>query len=261
MRYLSWWKLERKLSLKNNPYLSFVNSKIYIFIGIIFLCLSSCATEITGEGSISTVTYTPGANPTKISVEHDIDVTVKYGAIKKIHVTGYDNLLDYVKISATSGVLRIGMKPDYTYTNMNLTAVIEIPSFTELAITHEGNIEVDTFANPITQLNMAISGSGNITAIHHLQISNFSANLNGSGSVIMNGSCNNQDISISGTGSFSGFMFSNNSTIYVAGDGNAEVNPKLLLNANISGTGNIYFKRYPDIHSTLTGSGLVIDAN
>jgi len=234
-----------------------------IVIPLVALIFFSCATEITGEGDISTVTYTLGANPTKISVEHDIAVLVKYGATKKVHVTGYDNLIDYVKISASGGVLRIGMNPDYTYVNMNLSAIIEIPSITELAITHEGNIEVDSFANPVTNLNMIISGTGNITALHHLEITNLlNVDLSGSGSVLTNGYSANQDINISGTGNFSGFeMYSNNSTIDITGDGNAEVNPKLLLNANISGAGNIYYKRYPAINSTLTGLGLVIDFN
>jgi hypothetical protein len=235
---------------------------VYIFIGIISFSLFSCATEISGEGDISTVTYSPGANPTKISVDHDIDVTVKYGTIKKVHVTGYKNLIDYVKISATGGVLRIGMKPDYTYTNMNLSAIIEIPYFSELAITHEGNIEVDTFYNAITNLNLIITGSGNITALHHLQANNLYADLKGSGSVLMNGSTYDEEILISGTGNFNGFkMYSSNCTVNISGDGNAEVNPKFLLSANISGAGSIFYKRYPVINSTLTGSGLVIDSN
>lgn len=234
----------------------------FVLIGFVCLFLFSCSTEIVGEGGISTQTYTPASNFTKVSVDDDIDVRITYGTTKKIHVTGYDNLLENVKITATGGVLRIGMKPDYTYTNMNISAQVIMPSFTELSVTHAGNIEIDSFANDIPNLSLIVSGSGNVTALHHPNIGNLTANLSNSGSADINGHAKNQYINLTGTGNFTGFdCGSNTSTINITGAGNAEVSLKLLLTANISGSGNVYYKRYPDIVSTITGTGAVIDAN
>jgi hypothetical protein len=234
----------------------------HFIISLFALVLFSCSTEITGEGTIVTDTYTPGANFTKVSVDADIDVTITYGTTKKVYVTGYDNLLEYVKLSATGGVLKIGMKPDYTFTNMNLTAVVVMPTFTGLTVTNAGSIQVDSFANTLPTVQLEISGSGNIEALHHPHITSLNANLTNSGSVQMNGFAGTQTLTMAGSGSYYGFnQYSNYSEIHISGNGNAEVNPKLLLDASISGAGNIYYKRYPQIISHITGTGVIVDSN
>jgi hypothetical protein len=238
-----------------------IKTKNILFFSLLSL-LVSCTTEITGEGAVVTDTYTPGANFTKVSVDADIDVTITYGTTKKIYVTGYDNLLEYVKLSATGGVLKIGMKPDYTFKNMNLTAVVVMPTFTGLTVTSSGSIQVDSFANTLPAVQLEITGSGNIEALHHPNITSLGATLNGSGSVLMNGFAGTQNLQLGGTGNYQGFAtYANYSTVSISGSGFAEVNPKLLLDATISGAGNIYYKRYPQVISHITGTGVIVDSN
>ncbi len=225
--------------------------------------LFSCVGEIIGSGAVSTQTYTPVSNFTKVSVDHNIDVLITYGTTKKVHVTGYDNLLEHIKISATGGTLRIGMKDENTYQNMNVTATVVMPGFTELIVTHEGNITVDTlYPSNVPNLTLRSEGSGNIEFISDLSIGTLNAYMNNTGSIEISGLVMDQTILMSGSGDYHAFdLRSNNSTVDLSGSGNAEVNVKMLLNAIISGSGNISYKRYPSINSTLTGTGLLIDAN
>jgi hypothetical protein len=237
--------------------------RIHFYIGIVLLLLiSSCSTEITGEGGIETQTYSVATNVTKVSVDDQINVKIMYGVYKKVHVTGYSNLLDYVKVSATGGVIRIGMKPDYTYSGMNITAIVEMPTVTGITATHAGNIEIDSFPNTLNNLLLTTSGSGNINAVAHLQIGALTVNMSNSGSIYLKGSAFNQDVQLSGSGNFDSFDLPvNSATITSSGTGNAFVNPKTDLNVTILSTGNISYKRYPIIISSITGSGLLIDAN
>jgi hypothetical protein len=231
---------------------------VIFFVGMI----SSCSTEITGEGTVNTETYSITTNVTKVSVDDDIDVVIKYGAYKKVHMTGYQNLLDNVKISATGGVIRIGMKPDYTYQNMNLTAVVEMPTITGVTATHAGNIEIDTFANALPVLALTTSGSGNITSLGYLHLGTLTVTMSNSGTIDLLGSATSETVQLSGSGNYNAFgMYVNSATITNSGTGNADVNPKIDLNAIIQSSGNISYKRYPIITSNITGTGLLIDAN
>ncbi len=228
---------------------------------ILSLLLYSCATEIAGDGAISTQTYTPVTNFTKVSVDHDIDVTITQGAQKAVHITGYDNLLEHVKITASGGVLRIGMDNENTYTNMNLTAIVVIPSITEVSATHAGNISIETFP-AISSLTLNTSGSGNIITMSGLSMSTLAAHITNTGSVTVSGSVDQQTIDITGSGNYDAFdLFSNTTTVNCIGSGDASVNAKILLDATIIGSGNILYKRYPEIQSTITGSGILIDSN
>src|SRR5688500_8473914 len=234
-----------------------------IYLGLACLALvTSCSTEITGEGGIITETYSITTNVTKISVDHDIDVTVKYGLYKKVHVTGYENLLDYVKISATGGVIRIGMKPDYTYQNLNISAIVEMPTITGLTATHAGNIEIDTFNNALPTLALTTSGSGNITSLGKLNIGDLNITMSSSGMIYLQVTATTQTVQLSGSGDLSSFdMLTNSATITNNGIGNVFVQAKIDLDATINSSGNISYKKYPAITSNITGTGQLIDAN
>ena len=246
------------------------NSLIYIYMSkkrilllacFISIILFSCTPEIAGSGSIITQTYTPFSNFTKVSVDADIDVTVTYGLQKSVKVTGYSNLMDHFKISASGGVLRIGMKTEYTYTNMNLTAIVVMPSITQLTVTNAGNISIDTF--PTTpNLTLVAEGSGNISALTALRIGSLTTNISSTGSIDISGTVNDENVEISGSGNFNAYSLrSSNCTVNSMSSGNSYVNARVLLTALISGSGNVYYKTYPDTTSTITGTGTLIDAN
>lgn len=234
--------------------------KVFLMVFVSVL-LFSCSPVIDGNGTITSETYVPISNFTKVSLDAAIDITILQGTQKSVTVSGSENLLEYFKITATGGVLRIGMKPENTYTNMDLTAVVVMPSVTEIIATHAGNILVDSFPT-IGNLKLETSGSGNISTMNGLRIGTLTANIFNSGSIAVEGIVNNQNISITGSGNYDAFnLFSNNSYVNIQGSGIASVNAKILLDATISGSGNILYKREPEIQSNLTGTGTIIDAN
>lgn len=235
---------------------------LHIFIPTLSLFVFSCTPEITGSGSISTQTYTPVANFTKVSVDHAINVSITYGTQKNIYVTGYDNLLDYLKISASGGLLKIGMKTEYTYANMNLTANVVMPSFTELIVTNAGSISIDSFTNNIPNLILQTSGSGNIASLKNLSIGSLNANISNVGFIDIIGTVGMQSVNITGSGNYNAFgLYSDTTTVNSTTSGNAFVNAEFRLYAIINGSGNISYKGFPIIDSTITGTGILINAN
>jgi hypothetical protein len=65
-----------------------------------------------------------------------------------------------------------------------------------------------------------------------------------------------------GTGTINAFGFEVD-TCYVnlTGTGDCRVNVNLLLNAVITGTGSVYYRGYPEIVSSVTGLGRIINSN
>ncbi len=232
-----------------------------IIVCFLVLC-SSCSTEIVGEGGTETQTYSITTGVTKVSVDHEINTLIKYGSSKKVHITGYSNLLQYVKVSATGGVIKIGMDPDYTYQNMNVTAVVETPALTGVTTTHLGNVEIDTFSNTLTTLEITTNSSANITCTKHINIESLVVNVNSSGSVYLKGSGKTMNASTMGNGKLKAFdMIVKTANIIHSAPDTVQVNSLVNLNATINSSGNIYYKGYPSINTIGSGTGIVIDAN
>ena len=96
----------------------------------------------------------------------------------------------------------------------------------------------------MSELDLAISGSGNIEALSEFDIESESVDLSGSGKLklfkVIGQDCN----------------------VALSGSGNVEVNVQNELVVDLSGSGNVYYKGVPNsIQSDISGSGSVIDAN
>jgi hypothetical protein len=110
--------------------------------------------------------------------------------------------------------------------------------------------------------SLATSGSGNITSTGaFLGSGNFKASTSSSGNIsIEGGSAENFQVNISGSGSVKSFGFPAQQTVVnISGSGNAEITVLQNLNADIKGSGNVYYKGNPaTVNSKITGSGQLI---
>lgn len=87
---------------------------------------------------------------------------------------------------------------------------------------------------------------------------------NGTGDVIIDYEMTQEeiDIDLSGTGNYYGFLMTvNRCEVNIVGTGVAEVTVIDELDVNIEGTGNVHYKGHPDLQSTISGSGKIINAN
>ncbi|WCL81146.1 DUF2807 domain-containing protein [Saprospira sp. CCB-QB6] len=106
-----------------------------------------------------------------------------------------------------------------------------------------------------------ISGSGNMT-VTNLQTNQWDAYSTGAGNFTISGYSPSESVSFDGSSNYYGFNFlSQNGSYRHAGSGQIECQASSLLDANLSGSGNLYYKGNPAQTVTITGTGQLIDAN
>jgi hypothetical protein len=190
------------------------------------------------------------------------NVILKQGPVQKINAVGQQNIVDHLSYRIENGVWKIALQ-EGCYNDYQLTIELEVPSINELSVSGSGNIQIVDEFDSLENLNLFINSSGEIFANDSLYIaSNLIIDISGSGSVTMIGSASDQTINISGSGNYNAFsMLSDAAVVSISGSGNCEVNVLNDLNVFLSGSGNIYYINSPLINSTITGSGVIINAN
>ncbi len=235
-------------------------SGLFFFLIISYFFLNSCNNSlfgIKGSGDIIKKEINLQAF-TKIEQAIDADVVISKGDVQKIEIEGQENIIDNIITDVKSGEWIIDFDKKIS-THKTLTVFITIPTFEKVILTGSGNIySDDTF--DINNLNLAISGSGDIDFFINSEDINIS--ISGSGNIYLEGGTIDQNVSISGSGNYTAFnFFSKKSEIDISGSGNCEVYAQDDLFVTISGSGNVYYKGSPSINSMISGSGKIINSN
>ena len=125
---------------------------------------------------------------------------------------------------------------------------------------------------------IVVNGSGSVRNMETLKSKNFTAIMNGSGKINMlidaeklkseihgsgvikyKGKAENHFVSVSGSGSLKSYkLFSDSLNAIMTGSGVCEVTVNKILDAEIAGSGNLYYKgKAKKISTEITGSGQV----
>lgn len=223
---------------------------------IVILVFSSCKKN----GPIITKDYTFSTFK-RVSLQSDVDANISYGATQSVRLTGSDNLLDKIEMYVDNETLIIKIKFGTIITNNNIVANITIPTVDFLEIKGSADLWVDDFAN-LEDVQMKISGSGNIkTGVLSLN-KTLIATISGSGEIVTQGQAAAANVKISGSGDCNAErLMATTSDIRISGSGNVKVNVATDLNVNISGSGDVHYKGQPSINVNISGSGQLVNAN
>lgn len=142
--------------------------------------------------------------------------------------------------------------------DINCQNTITVQDALFLEVTGSGNL---SFEGSASRAVGRISGSGDMT-ITNLQTNQWEAYATGSGNFTISGYSPSESVDLGGSSNYTGFYFlSQNGSYRHIGSGQIECQASSLLDANLSGSGNLYYKGNPAKTVTATGSGQVIDAN
>ncbi len=203
------------------------------------LAISSCTKErIRGGGPITTETRNV-AGFTAVSVAGSTNVYITQGAVFKVEVKGYSNLLPYFETKLVNNTLQLGFKQDVNVKNDNTDVYITMPALTGLSLAGSGTISTSGAFNGNIDFNARIDGSGNIH-FSSGSTQHFNSVIAGSGSIYAIG------------------MLSNKADVNTSGSGNTEITAIQELNVRIDGSGNVYYGGTPVISTQITGSGAVL---
>lgn len=227
------------------------------------LILLSCDKDtcVHGEGPVVSKEIDLAAF-NSIDLKGSLNVIVKQGTEQKVVAIGQENIISYLSTSVKAGNWDI-MLENGCYNDYELTIEITTNSIEELGTSGTGNVQLDGNFVEIENISFFNNGSGQVYSNDSIFVSNFLfVNITSNGSISLKGLCENQNIGLSGSGNYYSYeLFSENCIVSVPGSGYCKVNVGNNLDVFIGGSGNVYYLGNPDITSTVTGSGEIINEN
>ena len=235
--------------------------KLLSFSGIIlFVCmLQSCLfiNSIGGNGNViakeitifdyDAIQFSGGAS---LVYEQKTDVEPYF----RVEID--ENLFPHLNITSTNGTLiiknqdNVNIRPTKYTIYSNSTGLKKLKASGSIKMQIKDKLVID-------ELNMDISGSGEIMA-DHIECDILKSNASGSSTIILSGKANQLNFSISGSGKVkAASMEAENVYCSLSGSGNFEVFAKTYLKVSISGSGNVQYKGEPNIEKSISGSGKI----
>lgn len=214
-----------------------------ILLMAVFSCsvlLFSCSkAKITGSGTVVTEERNV-SDFYSIKVMGSTKVYISQGLSFNVSAKTYQNILPLLQTRVENGVLIIDFKNNSKVTNDNSEVTITMPSISSLTVNGDGSISTLGTYTGLNNLSVSLSGGGSIN-INKAAVLNYIINLSDSGAVNSYG------------------VLAENAIVKINGSGNASLSLTGSLNANISGSGNIYYKgNGVQVTSQITGTGKVI---
>lgn len=236
--------------------------KVYLFIfSLISISLSAQwwdSERIDGNGVIAKISRNVGEF-TSVSSFGSFDVALSFGKQETISLEGEENLLPYIQSKVENNQLVLKFKNKINIrSNKKITIYITMLRVEGLYLSGSGNITgAGDFGN---QGNTAfkVSGSGNIS-LDFDRIASTKVGISGSGKVSLKGKTDQLNVQISGSGGVNcAELIAKEAEVQVSGSGNVHVYAEEILNANISGSGNInYSGNAKHVSKHTAGSGKI----
>lgn len=186
------------------------------------------------------------------------DLTIRPGADEGLVVAADDNLLAYIKTEVRGRQLEIGL----TSYNLNLTAsrpvryTLTVKSLRELIHAGAGNVAASGLNGD--NLELELSGAGDLTLTGLDLTGALSAQLGGAGTLTVAGTAARQDIELSGFGEYrGGDLRTQSADIRLSGAGSGTVWATEQLIATLTGAGSVRYYGQPSVDKHITGLGSV----
>ena len=165
------------------------------------------------------------------------DAVIQQTGSESLTIEAEENLLPLLTSEVSGGVLTLGTKPG---ASINPTRPI-------------------TYRVTMKDLRgLSVSGSGGATATE-VKADALGVEVSGSGAITVTGTADSQQVRVTGSGDYRGAQLpSRIATVLVSGSGNAEVNVRDTLDAQVSGSGTVRYTGNPQVNKSVSGSGEVI---
>jgi len=232
--------------------------KSLVLLAPAIFIFSSCR-KVVGEGPLVTQNRTVG-NFSGVSSEMSGKVYFAIAPEYKVEITAQQNILDVLNTNVVNGILHIDFKDNVRVReHEDLLINIKAPYADYFRLSGSGNMNVqgDVAAN---NLKVTLSGSGDISVQNAVIDDKIDADVSGSGNIsIANGSAVNEDVDISGSGKVEmAGVTAQNAVTHTSGSGDVKLALSKYLDANITGSGSVYYHGNPIISTHISGSGRVI---
>ena len=212
-------------------------------LAVIFIAALSSCRMISGNGNVKRETRNPGTF-TKIESSGSADVVVRSGSDCRVTVEDDENLLPYMETVVKNGTLQIHYRDGISVTNDHAKIYVTAPTLSAVATSGTSNIMISDLLRNSDKISFHTSGTGNIEG--EVDAPAISVSQSGTGTVKLRGRTRDFDCEISGVGhAYCDNLESENTKVNVSGVGDAHVFASVRLDANVSGTGSVYYRGNP----------------
>ena len=224
------------------------------------LCLAACnvsfnGDSLNGNGNVKTETRNVG-DFHSIKSSGSIDVEISQGDVYSVSVEDDENILPAIVTEVEGGVLNVHYKRNTSINQDHAKVYVKAPSLDKIISSGSADIIINDIIKNTRQIEISVSGSGNIKG--GVDAPEISASIGGSGNVSVSGRTKNFSGKVSGSGNLDcSDLHSENTQVSVSGSGNAHVFASVSLKAHASGSGDVYYRgnpASPEIHTSGSGS-------
>jgi hypothetical protein len=201
----------------------------------VLLLVSGCSV-VSGSGQVASETRQVSGF-TGIDLSGVGEVIIEQGQSESLTIEADDNVLPVLTSEVEDSVLRLDQKPRTTVRTRN-------------------PIRYRVTLKDLTSLEL--SGSGSVSA-ENLRINALRVDIDGSGTIDLAGSADEQRIEVSGSGQYDAAELSSRSVeVDISGSGKATVAVTEQLRVDISGSGTVTYSGDPQIDQSVSGSGRLV---
>jgi hypothetical protein len=196
-----------------------------------------------------------------VSVAGSFDVYITQGSTESVKVEAASDVIDRIVTEVEGGVLKIYTKKNDNGFNWNwgkkkMIVYVSIKNVNAVSLAGSGDVY---FKNGLKapSLKLKLTGSGDLTG--KVDVKSLESSVSGSGDITVSGRAENSSVSVVGSGDFTGQnLTTTNTTVKVAGSGDARVNAADKIDASVVGSGDVHYTgAAKNISSSKAGSGSV----
>lgn len=195
-----------------------------------------------------------------IASSGSFNILVKIDGTESLKLEGNSEDLEKIETVVENGILKIKTKKvngenwNWKFTG-RINVYISAKQLNSLAMNGSGSIKVDGKMDA-SSVALKVNGSGMINTA--IKAENANVSVNGSGNINVSGDVDELKVSIAGSGSMYGnALKSSESSVKIAGSGNASFGVEKSLNASIAGSGSVKYSGNPTLNVSKAGSGSV----
>lgn len=223
-----------------------------------FGCSKDSCTKAKGERSLSTREY---INVKKVDLGISAKLLLEQDSTIKntqLILSTESNVADRISSSNSNGVLFIRFS-DCVEQHKDIQLRLKYYSLDGVIISGTGDIHS---AKMIKQpkFEIDINGGGEVHLL--MDVKELQTNINSTGEAYLSGIAEKHTALLNSSGDIQAFdMFSDTLNITISSSGNSRVRVRKLIDANLSARGNLFYKGNPQINSSVTGRGKIINSN
>ncbi len=219
----------------------FIKIGSWIIVGLFILQCKSVFTHIKPvQGSGRLVTLDENFSDfDRIDIGHTFNVEITHADHYSVTLRIDDNLEEYLDVFQSEQTLELGLKGEFRYKDITLTAQITLPDLQQLQLSGATSARLNDFK---LQHDVAISCSGTGKVTGTLNSEDLNVELSGASRLALSGRGKNLILEVSGASTADlGDFLGHDAEVEISGASQATVNLTGTFDGEVSGASTLYY--------------------